>query len=148
MDSALEARGAAVCVLAHSLERSVKKHREALLRGDLCLLTPYSPNAGFSVGAAMGRNRLIYCLADHAIVVASDAKSGGTWAGATETLKNNWVPVFVVEHDAMPEGNKLLLQKGALPFPHPSKVPPVKLPEWMKTQANSLPSQPSQPSLL
>lgn len=148
MDSALEARGTAVGVLADSLERAVKKNRDALSRGDLCLVTPYNPNAGFSIGAAMGRNRLIYCLADYAIVVASDAESGGTWAGATETLKNNWVPVFVLEHDTMPEGNKLLLQKGALPFPHPFKEPPVKLPEWMKTQADSLPSRPSQPSLL
>jgi predicted Rossmann fold nucleotide-binding protein DprA/Smf involved in DNA uptake len=97
MDAALEARGTAVGVLADSLERAVKGQKEALSRGDLCLVTPYSPNAGFSVGAAMGRNRLIYCLADHAIVVAFDAETGGTWAGATETLKNKWVPVFVLE---------------------------------------------------
>ncbi|MBI5841142.1 MAG: DNA-protecting protein DprA [Chloroflexi bacterium] len=147
MESALEVRGTAVGVLADSLERAVRGQKEALSRGDLCLITPYSPNAGFSVGAAMGRNRLIYCLADYAIVVASDAETGGTWAGATETLKNNWVPVFVLEHDAMPEGSKLLLQKGALAFPHPFKEAPVKLPDWMKEKAASLPSQPSQPSL-
>jgi DNA processing protein len=148
MDSALEARGTAVGVLADSLERAVKKNRDALSRGDLCLVTPYNPNVGFSVGAAMGRNRLIYCLADYSIVVASDAESGGTWAGATETLKNGWIPVFVLEHKAMPEGNKLLLQRGALPFPHPFKEPPVKLSEWMKTHADSLPFLPSQPSLI
>lgn len=147
MESALEARGTAVGVLADSLERAIRGQKEALSRGDLCLVTPYSPNAGFSVGAAMGRNRLIYCLADHAIVVASDAETGGTWAGATETLKNKWVPVFVLEHAHMPEGNKLLLQRGALPFPHPFKEPPVKLPEWMKERAASLPAEPSQPSL-
>ena len=147
MESALEARGTAVSVLADSLTRAVRSRKEALSRGDLCLVTPYSPSAGFSVGAAMGRNRLIYCLADYAIVVASDAETGGTWAGATETLKNNWVPVFVLEHDAMPEGNKLLLQKGALAFPHPFKEAPVKLPDWMKEKAASLPSQPNQPSL-
>ena len=146
-ESALEARGTAVGVLADSLERQVKGQKEALKRGDLCLVTPYSPNAGFCVGAAMGRNRLIYCLADFAIVVASDAETGGTWAGATETLKNNWVPVFVLEHEKMPEGNKLLLQKGALAFPHPFKEAPVKLPEWMKETAASLPAQPSQPNL-
>jgi len=146
-ESALEARGTAVGVLADSLERQVKVQKEALSRGDLCLVTPYSPNAGFSVGAAMGRNRLIYCLADYAIVVASDAETGGTWAGATETLKNKWVPVFVLEHAHMPDGNKLLLQRGALSFPHPFKEPPVKLPEWMKEQSASLPSQPNQPSL-
>jgi predicted Rossmann fold nucleotide-binding protein DprA/Smf involved in DNA uptake len=147
MEAALEARGTAVSVLADSLEKQVKVQKEALKRGDLCLVTPYNPNAGFSVGAAMGRNRLIYCLADYAIVVASDAETGGTWAGATETLKNNWVPVFALEHDRMPEENKLLLQRGALSFPHPFKKPPVKLVEWMKEQAATLPSQPSQPSL-
>jgi predicted Rossmann fold nucleotide-binding protein DprA/Smf involved in DNA uptake len=147
MDAALDARGTAVGVLADSLERAAKSQKEALRRGDLCLVTPYSPSAGFSVGAAMGRNRLIYCLADYAIVVASDAETGGTWAGATETLKNKWVPVFVLDHTHMPEGNKLLLQKGALSFPHPYKEPPVKLPEWMKQQAASLPAEPSQPSL-
>jgi predicted Rossmann fold nucleotide-binding protein DprA/Smf involved in DNA uptake len=148
MDSALEARGTAVSVLADSLERAVKSRKEALSRGDLCLVTPYSPNAGFSVGAAMGRNRLIYTLADYALVVASDAETGGTWAGATEALKNNWLPVFVLEHEAMPEGNKLLLQKGALAFPHPFREAPVKLPEWMKEKAASLPlRQPSQPNL-
>jgi predicted Rossmann fold nucleotide-binding protein DprA/Smf involved in DNA uptake len=148
MDSALEARGTAVSVLADSLERAVKSRKEALSRGDLCLVTPHSPNAGFSVGAAMGRNRLIYTLADYALVVASDAKTGGTWAGATEALKNSWIPVFVLEHENMPEGNKLLLQKGALAFPHPFKEAPVKLPEWMKEKAASLPlQQPSQPNL-
>jgi predicted Rossmann fold nucleotide-binding protein DprA/Smf involved in DNA uptake len=147
MESALEARGTAVGVLADSLTRAVKSQKEALKSGDLCLVTPYSPNAGFSVGAAMGRNRLIYTLADYAIVVASDAETGGTWAGATETLKNHWVPVFVLEHEQMPEGNKLLLQRGALSFPHPFKEPPIKLPEWLKEKSASLPSKPNQPSL-
>jgi predicted Rossmann fold nucleotide-binding protein DprA/Smf involved in DNA uptake len=147
MEAALEARGTAVGVLADSLERQVKSRKDALRRGDLCLVTPYSPNAGFSIGAAMGRNRLIYTLADYAIVVASEAETGGTWAGATETLKNNWVPVFVLEHGAMPDGNRSLLQKGALAFPHPFKDAPVKLPDWMKERAASLPTSPSQPNL-
>ncbi len=147
MDSALEARGTAVSVLADSLERAVKSRKEALSRGDLCLVTPYSPNAGFSVGAAMGRNRLIYTLADYAIVVASDAETGGTWAGVIEALKNSWVPIFVLDHERMPEGNKLLLQKGALAFPHPFKESPIKLSEWMKDKTSSLPSRPVQPTL-
>ncbi|MBE7536740.1 MAG: DNA-processing protein DprA [Anaerolineales bacterium] len=142
-----EARGTAVGVLADSLEKQVKSRKEALSRGDLCLITPYSPNAGFSVGAAMGRNRLIYCLADYAIVVASDAETGGTWAGATETLKNKWIPVFALEHEHMPEGNTLLLQKGALAFPHPFTEKPVKLPEWLEGKTAGLPMQPTQQNL-
>ena len=147
MDSALEARGTAVGVLADSLEKVVRVRQEALRRGDLCLVTSYSPNAGFSVGAAMGRNRLIYCLADYAIVVASDAETGGTWAGASEALRNGWVPVFVLEHDKMPEGNKLLLQRGASAFPHPFKISPLHLAAWLKERASNLPSRPEQPTL-
>jgi DNA processing protein len=147
MDAALETRGTAVGVLAESLEKVVRNRQEALRRGDLCLVTPYNPNAGFSVGAAMGRNRLIYCLADYAIVVASDAETGGTWAGATETLKNGWIPVFVLEHAQMPEGNKLLLQKGALSFPHPFKEPPLKLANWLRENSAKLPRPPVQAEL-
>jgi predicted Rossmann fold nucleotide-binding protein DprA/Smf involved in DNA uptake len=119
--AALEARGTAVSVLAHSLEQTIKDStaKKSIERNDLCLVTPYTPDAGFSVGTAMGRNRLIYCLADYAIVVASDSEKGGTWAGATETLKAGWVPVFILDHPEMPDGNRLLMQKGGLPFPHP-----------------------------
>ena len=133
MNAALEARGSAVGILADSLEQAIRDSgiRNALTRGDLCLATPYSPNAGFSVGAAMGRNRLIYCLADYAIVVASDAEKGGTWAGATEALKAGWIPVFVLNHPAMPEGNRLLLQKGGVAFPHPFPEHYSKLPAWL-----------------
>lgn len=49
-------------------------------------------------------------------VVASDAEKGGTWAGATEALKAEWIPVFVLDHAAMPDGNRLLLQKGGVSF--------------------------------
>lgn len=147
MKAALEARGSAVGILADSLEKAIRppEIQRALKSGDLCLVTPYSPNAGFSVGAAMGRNRLIYCLADYAIVVASDAEKGGTWAGATEALKNGWVPIFVLDHAAMPDGNHLLLQKGGISFPHPFPEHYSKLSRWLqdhsvspKTQAMQL----------
>jgi len=146
MRAALEARGTAVGILADSLERAIRvpETRSALQRGDLCLVTPNAPNAGFSVGAAMGRNRLIYTLADYAIVVASDAETGGTWAGASEALKTGWLPVFVLDHPAMPDGNRLLLQKGALSFPHPFLEHYSKLNEWLKTQAGQVKTPPKQ----
>ncbi len=143
MNAALEVRGAAVGILADSLEKAIRSAdtQRALKRGDLCLVTPYAPDAGFSVGAAMGRNRLIYCLADYAIVVASDVEKGGTWAGATESLKNGWVPVFVLEHAAMPDGNRMLLQKGAVPFPHPFPEHYSKLPQWLQAHSAASKSQ-------
>lgn len=143
MNAALEARGSVVGILADSLERAIRDTgaRAALTQGDLCLMTPYSPNAGFSVGAAMGRNRLIYSLADYAIVVASDAGKGGTWSGASETLKTGWVPVFVLDHPDMPDGNRLLLQKGGISFPHPFPEHYSKLPAWL--EENSAVSKPN-----
>jgi predicted Rossmann fold nucleotide-binding protein DprA/Smf involved in DNA uptake len=150
MLSALQARGTAVGILADSLERATRKpeNRAALQRGDLCLVTPYAPDAGFSVGAAMGRNRLIYTLADYAVVVASDAHKGGTWAGATQAMKQSWVPVFVLDHPNMPEGNRLLLERGALGFPHPFSLKPVDLPNWMHDQASKNASPPEHLHLL
>ena len=133
MDAALDARGTAVAILANSLEQAIKnpKHRSAIQRGDLCLVTPYSPNSGFSVGAAMGRNRLIYALAKYALIIASDAGKGGTWAGATEALKFNWIPIFVLKYDSMPDGNRQLLSKGALPFPYPFTENISELQTWL-----------------
>jgi DNA processing protein len=142
MNAALDARGSAVGILPDSLERAIRdaRARSALNSGDLCLATPYSPDAGFSVGAAMGRNRLIYCLADYAIVVASDAEKGGTWGGATQAINAGWLPVFVLEHPEMPEGNRLLLSRGALPFPHPFPEHYKNLNGWLLEH-----SQPSRP---
>jgi DNA processing protein len=135
--AALAAGGAAVGVLADSLERALRspENRAALLDGGLTLLTPYLPNAGFSVGAAMGRNKLVYALADYALVIASDAEQGGTWAGATEALKADWVPVFVLDGARVPEGNRRLLQKGALPLPAQALGPDLNLREWLLAHA-------------
>ena len=42
------------------------------------------------------------------------------------------MPVFVLDHPAMPEGNRLLLQKGGVAFPHPFPEHYSKLPQWLK----------------
>jgi len=132
--AALAGRGTSVGVLAHSLERLMRppETRAALERGDLALVTPYAPDAGFSVGAAMGRNRLIYTLADYAIVVASDAGKGGTWAGATATLKAKWVPVFVLDGPTVPEGNRQLLKRGGIAFSVSSLTASLSLRDWLE----------------
>jgi predicted Rossmann fold nucleotide-binding protein DprA/Smf involved in DNA uptake len=118
MEGALESGGAALGVLADSLERTVRQPdlRQLLLDGQLVLLTPYAPTAGFSVGAAMGRNKVIYGLADFAVVVSSDFQTGGTWSGAVEALKAGWCPVFARDGENMPKGNRELLKLGAAPL--------------------------------
>jgi predicted Rossmann fold nucleotide-binding protein DprA/Smf involved in DNA uptake len=133
MGAALENGGRVVGVLADSLERAVQApaNREAIGDGRLTLLTPYSPKAPFNVGMAMGRNKLIYTLADWALVVASDAETGGTWAGAIEALKAKWVPVFACDGEGLPDGNKRLLGRGALPFPYPFAGRLDSLGDWL-----------------
>ena len=122
MRGALEAGGKVTGVLADSLEKTAmnRENRNLLLDGQLVLISPYDPSAGFHVGNAMQRNKLIYALADASLVVSSDFNKGGTWAGATEQLeKLRFVPVFVKSPNAGSEGLEALQRKGALPWPNP-----------------------------
>jgi DNA processing protein len=125
MRGALEAGGKVCGVLADSLEKTTmnREHRNLLLDGHLVLISPSDPNAGFNVGNAMQRNKLIYALADTSLVVNSDLKKGGTWAGAVEQLeKLKFIPVFVRSTGESSDGLDALTKKGALPWPNPHDV--------------------------
>ncbi|MBK9442057.1 MAG: DNA-processing protein DprA [Comamonadaceae bacterium] len=137
MRGALQAGGTVCGVLADSLQRAVmqRDNRDALLAGRLLLLSPWDPSAGFNVGHAMQRNKLIYALADAALVVSSDLDKGGTWAGATEQLdKLRLVPVFTRTTGAASAGLDALRGKGALPWPEPPDA------AGLTTVLNALPS--------
>jgi predicted Rossmann fold nucleotide-binding protein DprA/Smf involved in DNA uptake len=82
--------------------------------GQICLVTPYPPSAPFSVGNAMGRNKIIYALSRCTIVVASDHETGGTWAGATEALENGYGRVASWMGPGAGAGNGALVQCGAV----------------------------------
>ena len=121
MESALQSGGTVLAVLPDSLlKKSLQKaERSALAADTLLLLSPYHPEASFSVGAAMGRNKLIYALSDYALVVSADDRKGGTWAGAEEELKReNPLYVFVRMTGDIPEGNRRLLSLGARAWPN------------------------------
>jgi DNA processing protein len=122
MRGALMAGGKAVGVLADSLERValIRENRNFMLDGQLVLVSPYDPMAGFNVGHAMQRNKLIYAMADSALVVSSDYEKGGTWAGATEQLeKLRFVPVYIRSNGIISKGLEVLRRKGALLWPNP-----------------------------
>lgn len=126
MRGALEAGGKVTGVLADSLEKATmnRDHRNLLLDGQLLLISPYDPSAGFNVGNAMQRNKLIYALADASLVVSSDLNKGGTWAGASEQLdKLKFVPVYVRSTGESSPGLDALHKKGALPWPNPKDTP-------------------------
>lgn len=79
MRGALEAGGKVSGVLCDSLEKTAmnREHRNVLIDGQLVLISPYDPGAGFNIGHAMQRNKLIYALADASLVVSSDLNKGG-----------------------------------------------------------------------
>jgi predicted Rossmann fold nucleotide-binding protein DprA/Smf involved in DNA uptake len=120
MLGALDAGGTAIGVLADSLTKTAvnSKYRSNIKDGRLILVSSYDPEAGFSTGNAMGRNRYIYALADYALVVNCSVGKGGTWAGATEALsKLKDIPIFVRLDTNVSEGNQQLHKNGAKPFP-------------------------------
>jgi predicted Rossmann fold nucleotide-binding protein DprA/Smf involved in DNA uptake len=119
MIAALSSGGSAVGMLANDLARTATrgKYRSAIQDGTLALISPYDPGSGFNVGHAMRRNRYIYNLADFGLVASSSSGSGGTWQGAIDAIKAR-EPVFVwAGGQEVPEGNRQLIERGALPFP-------------------------------
>ena len=122
MRGALEADGRVAGVLADSLERTVmnREHRNLFLEERLALISPYDPNAGFNVGHAMQRNKLIYALADAALVVNAEKNKGGTWTGAKEQLETlRLVPIYVRSTGEASKGLEALKNLGAQPWPNP-----------------------------
>ncbi len=125
MQGAAAAGGRVVGILAHNLERTVmqRDNRNALLRQELLLCSPFDPATGFRTWQAMDRNKLIYALADVALVVQAEAGKGGTWSGAKEQLrKYHCVPVYTRTSGSRSRGLDALRDLGACSWPEPDDV--------------------------
>lgn len=106
------------------------KWRNGLLNNNIVLLSVNYPEASFSVGNAMARNKYIYCLADSALVVHS-GKTGGTLTGAKENLKKNWVPLWVKSTTCTQAANSDLVEIGGCWCSSDSES--LTIPELMRT---------------
>ena len=118
MAGALDAEGRVVGIPADAMDRLLRDAsiRRASLNEQFSLATPYSPRAGFSVGTAMARNKLIYALARVTVVVTSDRGKGGTWTGALESIEKGYGPVAVWMGEGAGDGNSALVARGGLPI--------------------------------
>ena len=118
MTTVFEQGGIVTGVLADSLVKTLRESvtRRAVLEGTAIFLSHQNPTAGFSVGAAMGRNKFVYALADVTFVVTAAAKSGGTWTGADEALRRGYGRVAVWMGAGRGPGNELLIEQGATPI--------------------------------
>lgn len=122
---AVNAGGLGVAMLADSLEKAAvnRDYRGAIMDGRQVLASPFDPGSGFNVGHAMQRNKLIYALADCALVVNADLERGGTWAGAVEQLsKLHFCPVYVRSTGDPSAALDALTAKGARPWPNPTST--------------------------
>ena len=122
MSTALDVEGTVVGALAENLNRAVvsSQYRNALRAHSLVLISAVDPSAGFNVGNAMARNKLIYALSDAGLVANADYEKGGTWAGAIEQINRlKCCPVYVRTTERTPKGNKALIERGAHPWPKP-----------------------------
>ena len=115
--AAVERGSAAVSFLSDSLTRKIKAPQtlKALQNKNMLLLSAVNPDAGFHAGMAMMRNRHIYIQSQATVVVKSDYNKGGTWAGAVDCLKHQWVPVLCRSLPKVP-GNQALIDQGAMPI--------------------------------
>ena len=122
MTGALNSGGTATAILANGLLKASTspKFRQHLMQKNLLLVSHINPDAGFNPGNAMARNRYIYCLSKAAIVVCSDIGKGGTWNGACENLRFNWVPLWVKQSSDFGSGNGKLIEQGAQALPDES----------------------------
>jgi len=113
MMGAMQSGGYVIGVMADSLLKAASsaKWRKGIMDGNVVLLSPFYPEAGFNAGNAMARNKYIYCLADSSLVVHSGQK-GGTLNGAQENLKAQWVPLWVKPTQDKDAANELLVNKG------------------------------------
>tara|TARA_R110001606_G_C15398475_1_gene652545 strand:+ start:4206 stop:5537 length:1332 start_codon:yes stop_codon:yes gene_type:complete len=113
MKGGLISEGTVIGVMADSLlgAATASKWRKGLMADNLVLVSPFYPEAGFSPGNAMARNKYIYCLGQAAVVVHSGSK-GGTWTGAVENLKKTWVPLWVKKTEDSAAGNQALVGLG------------------------------------
>ena len=113
MLSAIKAGGNVIGIMADSLLRAATsaKWRSGLMQGNTVLISPFYPEAGFNAGNAMSRNKYIYTLSDAALVVHSGTK-GGTWNGARENIKKQWVPLWIKPTNDLEAGNEALVSEG------------------------------------
>ena len=118
MAGALDAGGIVVGVPAEGIVRASRNAeiRRRVHDGELCIASPYAPDAPFGAGNAMGRNKIVYGLSQVTFVVASDKDSGGTWAGAKEALDRHYSRVAVWAGEGAKDGNHALISRGATPI--------------------------------
>lgn len=144
MDEALSMGGRIVGVMAEGLEKVVsgREVRDLIRSGRGCFISTFEPDARWTVGRAMERNKIVYGLSTATFVAQTDTK-GGTWEGAQENLKHGWVPIFVRNPDPKDAGGRSLAQNGATVVPGVDVLEDLGLQTLLDSAARPLQNPPS-----
>lgn len=115
--TAINSGGGVVEFLADSLTSKIKKKEctQSILNGRMLVLSDSVPTVGFSVGRAMNRNKYIYAAAYGTFIVEAEYNKGGTWSGASESIKNKWGRCYIWK-EATALGNEKLMEMGGIPY--------------------------------
>ena len=124
MLAAIDAGGTSVGIPADGISRAarnadVRRHVHA---GNLSIASPYAPDATFTAGNALGRNRIVYALSSVTFVAAADEGSGGTWSGAAEAVDRRLGVVAVWAGEGARSGNLALIRRGAVAVTDPVQL--------------------------
>jgi DNA processing protein len=122
--AALAAGGRTIIVLAEGfLHFQIKRAFGGSLDSDRVLvMSQFPPRQTWNVGAAMARNAVIAALG-RALVVIEANGGGGTLDAGLQALDLGR-PVLALEFESgpTPPGNRILLEKGAIPVTRPSEL--------------------------
>jgi predicted Rossmann fold nucleotide-binding protein DprA/Smf involved in DNA uptake len=124
MVAALDAGGTSVGIPAEGIARAARNAdvRHHVHAGSLAIASPYAPDAPFTAGNALGRNKIVYALSSVTFVVAADDGSGGTWSGATEAIDRRLGVVAVWAGGGLKDGNLALIRRGAIAVTDPVQL--------------------------
>lgn len=116
LDSSIKYKGQSIIVLPQGIMTfgaGIKKYYQAIVNGDVLVLSTFHPKSVWSVGLAMARNPIIYALAKE-IYVAQSSESGGTWAGVMDGLKKQRTIFVRYPHIEEKNANAILIEKGGI----------------------------------
>jgi predicted Rossmann fold nucleotide-binding protein DprA/Smf involved in DNA uptake len=156
-EGATSTDGCTTVVLPHGIRKLSGVQWRALLAkieaGNVLLLSQFHPDAQWVVSRAMERNKVVTGLAQILIDAESNTQ-GGTWAGATEALRQNR-PLYVretVPPSSLP-GNTALIEQGGHPLPWPTEQltdglsPLLQESEMLRHEKSESPAHPGQLAL-
>ena len=109
--------------------------RRRVHAGELCLASPYAPDAPYNAANELGRSKLVFALAKVTLVVAAEHGKGGSWSGAKEAIDHRYGTVAVWTGAGRGSGNTMLARHGATPVTDLTTLLTIEPPPPPPTQA-------------